>query len=170
MAQETDNKYLHAIKEVNYKDLEADLREATGIKDGDDSKLKVAYNAASRYANGILQGGQVNPQKLIAILATSLFEMTVLRFNRLEQEGIKQVSQDGESITWSDNMYSPWDNKLKAALIDENASGWIVRTYTTTEYDGGNTATYETYHPFFGSNMWFWQNDGEPYRVLERGL
>jgi hypothetical protein len=153
------------IPDINYDDLKDDLLVATGIgKNGDDSKLRVAYNAASRYANGLIAGAQVDQRRFRAVLSTSLFEMTILRFNRLEEEGMKSREQDGESITWSGQMYEPWDEKLKSVVIDNEATGWIVTMYTADEYS--TSETYETYHPFFGSNVWTWQNDGEPWRTI----
>jgi hypothetical protein len=152
------------IEQINYKDLEADLRIATGIGDGDDSKLKVAYTAASRYAFGLIAGAQVDKVKFIAVLATSLYEMTILRFNRFEEEGMKSREQDGESITWSSTMYEPWDAKLQSVIVNEQSAGWIVRTYGTDDYK--SSETYETYHPFFGNSVWTWQNDGEPWRTI----
>lgn len=156
------------IQTIQYADLEADLRIATGIRDGDDSDLKTAYNAASRYANGIIAGSQVNPTKFLAVLATSLFEMAILRFNRLSHEGEKAHENDGESITWLHDMYAPWDDKLASVIIDDEATGWTVKVFS--EDDMTDTATYEVFTPMFGlGNVWFWQNDAEPYRTKESG-
>lgn len=51
-----------------------------------------------------------------------LFEVSVRRFNRLNNEGMKSYSEDGENITFNEDDFTGFENEISNYLSDQNES------------------------------------------------
>ena len=51
-----------------------------------------------------------------------LFEVSVRRFNRLNNEGMKSYSEDGENVTFNEDDFTGFENEISNYLSDQNES------------------------------------------------
>ncbi|MCD8208550.1 MAG: phage head-tail connector protein [Bacteroidales bacterium] len=80
----------------------ADVKTLLGIEDMDlDEKLKIMIeHAGARVLSLLVSDEETVPDELKYIVC----ELTVSRFNRLGNEGMDRFDQDGESITYGDDI------------------------------------------------------------------
>ena len=51
-----------------------------------------------------------------------LFEVSVRRFNRLNNEGMKSYSEDGENVTFNEDDFTGFENEISNYLSEQNES------------------------------------------------
>ena len=51
-----------------------------------------------------------------------LFEVSVRRFNRINNEGMKSYSEDGENVTFNEDDFTGFENEISNYLSDQNES------------------------------------------------
>ncbi len=87
-----------------------DIKTALSIEGGERDKLLnlIIKRTTQRLLSKIhLQGSDV-PESLEFIL----FEVSIRRFNRMNNEGMTSYSQDGESITFTDDDFAGFEDDI----------------------------------------------------------
>lgn len=51
-----------------------------------------------------------------------LFEVSVRRFNRINNEGMKSYSEDGENVTFNEDDFTGFENEISNYLSEQNES------------------------------------------------
>ncbi|MCC8177362.1 MAG: phage head-tail connector protein [Bacteroidales bacterium] len=98
-----------------------DVKTLLGIEDDDlDEKLNIMIKTAGARVLSLLEAEEV-PEELEYIVC----ELTVSRFNRLGNEGMSTFSQDGESMTYGNDL-EPYMDAIDAWNAVNGAKG-VVR-------------------------------------------
>lgn len=103
-----------------------DIKILLEIPEGDttlDARLNLIINATIRRLKCLLGGIEV-PDDLMYIVT----EVSVIRFNRIGSEGLSSHSVEGESLSFSDNDFSGYQEDIQVFLnTQKNARRGRVR-------------------------------------------
>lgn len=95
-----------------------DLKLMLGISDdGLDSKLMLIIETATARLKTLL-GGIEPPDSLSYII----LEVSIMRFNRIGSEGLKNHSVEGESLSFVDSDFDQFADDIKAFLESQQNS------------------------------------------------
>jgi serine/threonine protein kinase HipA of HipAB toxin-antitoxin module len=103
-----------------------DVKTLLNITDTDlDTKLNLIIKNSEKKVLSYLPS---DAQEVPAVLQYIVTELSVQRFNRLGNEGMSNYSEEGESITYSDDEMKPYLSSIEAYLKTlSNATRGVVR-------------------------------------------
>ena len=108
-----------ADNEELIKDLKVILDIDSTDSSSDDLLNLVVKRTKQRLLTKIKKGpDETVPNQLEYIL----FEVSVRRFNRLNNEGMKSYSEDGENVTFNEDDFTGFENEISNYLSDQNES------------------------------------------------
>lgn len=87
------------------------------LDDSQDEKLKLIISTATARLR-VLLGGLEPPDSLEYIIR----EVSVIRFNKIGSEGMKNQTVDGESMTFDENDFSGFMDDIQAFLDTQKGS------------------------------------------------
>ena len=95
-----------------------DLKLVLGIlDDSQDEKLKLIISTATARLR-VLLGGLEPPESLEYIIR----EVSIIRFNKIGSEGMKNQTVEGESMTFDENDFSGFMDEIQAFLDTQKDS------------------------------------------------
>lgn len=95
-----------------------DLKLLLGIlDDSQDEKLKLIISTATARLR-VLLGGLEPPESLEYIIR----EVSIIRFNKIGSEGMKNQTVEGESMTFDENDFSGFMDEIQAFLDTQKDS------------------------------------------------
>ena len=108
-----------ADNEELIKDLKVILDIDSTDSSGDDLLNLVVKRTKQRLLAKIKRGpDETVPNQLEYIL----FEVSVRRFNRINNEGMKSYSEDGENVTFNEDDFTGFENEISNYLSEQNES------------------------------------------------
>lgn len=87
------------------------------LDDSQDEKLKLIISTATARLR-VLLGGLEPPESLEYIIR----EVSVIRFNKIGSEGMKNQTVEGESMTFDENDFSGFMDEIQAFLDTQKDS------------------------------------------------
>ena len=87
------------------------------LDDSQDEKLKLIISTATARLR-VLLGGLEPPESLAYIIR----EVSVIRFNKIGSEGMKNQTVEGESMTFDENDFSGFMDEIQAFLDTQKDS------------------------------------------------
>lgn len=108
-----------ADNEELIKDLKVILDIDSTDSSSDDLLNLVVKRTKQRLLTKIKKGpDETVPNQLEYIL----FEVSVRRFNRINNEGMKSYSEDGENVTFNEDDFTGFENEISNYLSEQNES------------------------------------------------
>lgn len=80
--------------------------------DGSDKLLNTIISLTEARLKVLLEGTNTIPESLSYIVT----EVSIRRFNRIGSEGLQSHSVEGETMTWPDDDFAPFDDDIQAYL------------------------------------------------------
>ncbi|AKP66136.1 MULTISPECIES: phage head-tail connector protein [Companilactobacillus] len=94
-----------------------DIKTALSISNNDRDKL---LNLIIKRTTQRLKSKLHTTEDVPSSLEFILFEVSIRRYNRMSNEGMTSYSQDGESITFSDDDFSGFENDITDYLKEHS--------------------------------------------------
>lgn len=111
------------MAEENTTSLLKDLKTALDIDETDSSNDDVIELVIKRTKQRLLAKLKMQPNSNVPTeLEYILFEVSIRRFNRINNEGMKSYSQDGESVTFNEDDFTGFENEISQYLSDNEKS------------------------------------------------
>lgn len=86
---------------------------------GSDELLGAIIGLTTSRLKVLLGGTDTVPDKLSYIVT----EVSIRRFNRIGSEGLQSHSVEGETMTWPDDDFAPFDDDIQAYLDAQKDAG-----------------------------------------------
>lgn len=139
---------------ISYDDLKSSLIVITGVEEDSDEQLRTAFEVSSNRLYALIADEEVNKKKFEAIMHVALFEMTVYRFNRISEEGMKSTGQKEEHIVWEEDPYKNFEQKIKDT-IKSSFEGYEIR-YSGSGNGVNRSNPYEYVTPIYSNMDWYY--------------
>lgn len=96
------------------------IKQLLGISGtGSDSLLNAIIALTQSRLKVLLGGANAVPESLVYIVT----EVSIRRFNRIGSEGLQSHSVEGETMTWPDDDFAPFDDDIQAYLDAQKDAG-----------------------------------------------
>ena len=92
-----------------------DVLELLGLTDADEtmqSKIQLVIDITEQRLKTLLGGVTEIPTELGYIVT----EVSIVRFNRIDSEGVSSHNVQGESMSWSEKDFKPYADEIQAYL------------------------------------------------------